>query len=62
MISGVFALIIGGRFSYGRLPEASATVVFGVWFLSCLVLAVHRGPVLELSRSRRTSRHVTGLV
>ena len=40
MISGVFALIFGGRFSYGGLPEASAAVVFGLWFLACLVLAV----------------------
>jgi uncharacterized membrane protein len=40
MISGVFALIFGGLFSYGGLPEASAAVVFGLWFLTCLVLAV----------------------
>ncbi len=40
MISGVFALIFGGLFSFGGLPEASAAVVFGLWFLSCLVLAV----------------------
>jgi uncharacterized membrane protein len=40
MISGVFALIFGGRFSYRGLPEASAAVVFGLWFLTCLVLAV----------------------
>jgi uncharacterized membrane protein len=40
MIGGVFALIFGGRFSYGGLPEASAAVVFGLWFLTCLVLAV----------------------
>jgi uncharacterized membrane protein len=40
MISGVFALIFGGLFSFGGLPEASAAVVFGLWFLTCLVLAV----------------------
>jgi uncharacterized membrane protein len=40
MISGVFALIFGGRFAFGGLPEASAAVVFGLWFLTCLVLAV----------------------
>ena len=40
MISGVFALIFGGLFSFGGLPEASAAVVFGGWFLTCLVLAV----------------------
>jgi hypothetical protein len=40
MISGGFALIFGGLFSFGGLPEASAAVVFGSWFLTCLVLAV----------------------
>lgn len=40
MISGVFALIFGGLFSFGGLPEASAAVVFGLWFLTSLVLAV----------------------
>ena len=40
MISGVFALIFGGGFSYGGWAEASAAVVFGLWFLTCLVLAV----------------------
>ena len=40
MISGVFALIFGGLFSFGGLPEAAAAVVFGLWFLTCLVLAV----------------------
>ena len=40
MISGVFALIFGGLFSFGGLSEASAAVVFGGWFLTCLVLAV----------------------
>jgi uncharacterized membrane protein len=40
MISGVFALIFGGLYSFGGLPEASAAVVFGLWFLTCLVLAV----------------------
>jgi uncharacterized membrane protein len=40
MISGVFALIFGSLFSFGGLSESSATVVFGLWFLACLVLAV----------------------
>jgi hypothetical protein len=30
MISGVLALIFGGLFSFGGLPEASAAVVFGL--------------------------------
>jgi hypothetical protein len=37
MISGVFALIFGSLFSFGGLPEASAAVVFGLWFLTCVV-------------------------
>jgi uncharacterized membrane protein len=40
IVSGVFALVFGGLFSFGGLPEASAAVVFGLWFLVCLVLAV----------------------
>jgi hypothetical protein len=40
MVSGIFALIFGGLFSFGGLPEALATFVFGTWFLLCLVLAV----------------------
>ena len=40
IVAGVFALIFGGLFSFGGLPEASAAVVFGLWFLACLVLAV----------------------
>ncbi len=39
MITGIFALIFGGLNAYGGLPEASATVVFGLWFLVCLLLA-----------------------
>jgi hypothetical protein len=38
--SGIFALIFGGLFSFGGLLEASATIGFGLWFLTCLVLAV----------------------
>ena len=40
MFSGIFALIFGGLFSFGGLPEASATFVFGGWFVLSLVLAV----------------------
>ena len=40
LISGVFAMIFGSLFAFGGLPEASAAVVFGLWFLTCLVLAV----------------------
>lgn len=40
MLSGIFALIFGGLFSYGGLAEASATLVFGLWFLACLIRAI----------------------
>ena len=40
IISGVFALIFGGLFSFGGLSEASAAVVFSLWFVTCLILAV----------------------
>lgn len=40
MVSGIFALIFGSLFSFGGLSEASAAVVFGLWFLTSLVLAV----------------------
>jgi uncharacterized membrane protein len=40
ILSGVFALVFGGRFAFGGPPEATAAVVFGLWFLVCLVLAV----------------------
>lgn len=39
LISGVFALIFGGRFAFGGVGEAVATVAFGAWFLACLLLA-----------------------
>jgi uncharacterized membrane protein len=40
VLSGVFALVFGALFAFGGLLEASAAVVFGVWFLMCLVLAI----------------------
>jgi uncharacterized membrane protein len=40
IISGVFALIFGSLFSFGGPSESSATLVFGLWFLASLVLAV----------------------
>lgn len=39
LVSGVFALIFGGRFAFGGVSEAVATVLFGAWFLTCLLLA-----------------------
>ncbi len=39
LVSGVFALAFGTRFAWGGIVETMAAVVFGVWFLTCLVLA-----------------------
>ena len=53
MLSGVFALIFGGGFAFGGLAEASAAVVFGAWFLVCLVVAVRairRGDIVQHRR------------
>jgi uncharacterized membrane protein len=40
MLSGVFALVFGGLFAFGGPSEASASVVFSVWLLVSVVLAV----------------------
>ncbi len=37
--AGLFALLFGVPHAWGGAPEAAATLVFGCWFLVCLVLA-----------------------
>jgi uncharacterized membrane protein len=37
--AGVFAIVFGTLFPFGGLSEASATVVFGAYFLTALVIA-----------------------
>jgi uncharacterized membrane protein len=39
LVSGALALVFGLLFSWGGAGEAMATVVFGCWFLVCLVQA-----------------------
>jgi len=39
LVAGLFALVFGVPHAWGGAPEAAATVVFGCWFLVCLVLA-----------------------
>ena len=39
LLSGVFALAFGVPFAFGGFWQAAATVVFGLWFLACLLLA-----------------------
>src|SRR5215210_7824730 len=51
MTSGIFALIFGGLFSFGGPPEASASVVFSLWLLVSVVLAVRairRGGIVRI--------------
>ncbi|MEC5200342.1 uncharacterized membrane protein YozB (DUF420 family) [Arthrobacter sp. PL16] len=39
LVAGLFALLFGVPHAWGGAPEAAATVVFGCWFLTSLVLA-----------------------
>ena len=39
LVSGLFAILFGVPFSWGRDAESAAAVVFGTWFLACLLLA-----------------------
>ncbi len=40
LVSGVLAVALGFVFAWGGTPETLATLVFGLWFLFCLVRAV----------------------
>src|SRR3954447_11079945 len=53
VLSGVFALIFGGMLSFGGPPEASASVVFSVWLVVSLVLAVRAIRRGDIVRHRR---------
>jgi uncharacterized membrane protein YozB (DUF420 family) len=53
IMAGVFAIIFGALFSFGGLLEASATVVFGGYFVTALVtafVAIKRGDVTHHRR------------
>jgi uncharacterized membrane protein len=39
VLTGIFAIVVGVVMPYGRLAEASATIVFGTYFLIGLMLA-----------------------
>ena len=39
IVAGVFGIIFGILYSFGGLAEASASVVFGSWFVFCLAYA-----------------------
>ena len=53
LLSGVFAIAFGVPFAFGGPGEAAATLVFGVWFLACLVLAFRAIRSDEVARHRR---------
>jgi uncharacterized membrane protein len=40
LLSGVFAIAIGIFFPFGGIVQGTAAVVFGLWFIACLILAV----------------------
>lgn len=51
--AGVFAIIFGTLYPFGRLLEASATVVFGVYFVAALVTAFRAIRGGDITRHRR---------
>lgn len=53
LLSGVLAVVLGFVFAWGGAPETVATLVFGVWFVWCLVralVAIRAGRVPEHRR------------
>lgn len=53
LLSGVFAIVFGVPFAFGGRWEAAATLVFGVWFLACLMLAFRAIRRDEVAQHRR---------
>jgi hypothetical protein len=56
IIAGIFAILFGALYSFGGVLEASATVVFGGYFITALVtafLAIRGG---DVTRHRRWIR------
>jgi uncharacterized membrane protein len=51
--AGVFAIVFGTLFPFGGLSEASATVVFGAYFISALVIALIAIKGRDVTRHRR---------
>ena len=53
LLSGVFALVFGGLHPYGGDGQAAAALVFGTWFVLCLILgfgAIRRQDVVRHRR------------
>jgi hypothetical protein len=53
LLTGAMAVVIGLLFPIGGPAELSATVLFGVWFLVCLVLAFGAIRADDIVRHRR---------
>jgi uncharacterized membrane protein len=53
LVGGLFALLFGVPHAWGGAPEAAATIVFGCWFLACLVLAFRAIRRLDVRQHRR---------
>jgi hypothetical protein len=51
--AGIFAIVFGTLFPFGGLLEASATVVFGAYFVAALVLAFVAVKQRDITRHRR---------
>ena len=51
--AGVFAIVFGTLFAFGGLFEASATVVFGAYFVMALVIALVAIKSRDVTRHRR---------
>lgn len=51
--AGVFAIVFGTLFPFGGLSEASATVVFGAYFITALVIAFIAIRGRDVTRHRR---------
>jgi hypothetical protein len=53
VVTGVFAVVFGFFFSFGGVAEASATLVFGIYFVVALVVAFGAIRVGDQVRHRR---------
>jgi uncharacterized membrane protein len=53
LITGLLAVALGLAFPFGGLAELSATVLFGAWFLGCLLLAFRAVRAGDIVQHRR---------
>jgi uncharacterized membrane protein len=53
LMTGLFAVALGLAFPFGGLAELSATVLFGAWFIGCLLLAFRAVRAGDIVQHRR---------